>query len=71
MYICICKGVTQRQLLAAIDNGAKSVRDLRQQCDVCNCCGKCAPDVKRVLAERTSEAPAQPVAPGMGKPVPA
>lgn len=71
MYICICKGVTKRQLLAAIDDGARTVRDLRQQCDVCNCCGKCAPDVKSVLAEGVSDRMEEPVEPGIGEPMPA
>lgn len=53
MYICICHAVTKRQLLTAIDNGARTMRELRQQFDLCNCCGKCGPDIRCVLAEAT------------------
>ena len=55
MYICICKAVTRRELVSAIDSGARTMRELRQQCDVANCCGKCQPEVKGVLAEHTNE----------------
>jgi len=59
LYICICHAVTKRQLLTAIDDGARTMRELSQQLGVGTCCGKCGPDVRCALAEATQ--PAEPV----------
>jgi len=56
VYICICHAVTKRQLLTAIDNGARTMRELRQQFDLCNSCGKCGPDIRCTLAEAMARA---------------
>jgi bacterioferritin-associated ferredoxin len=42
MYVCLCKGVTDGQIIAAIAEGAASVRDVRDQLGVMTECGKCA-----------------------------
>ncbi len=55
MYVCICKGVTDRQIRAAIDEGATTMRALRRELDVCNGCGKCGPDVRELLDEARLE----------------
>ena len=51
MYICLCKGVTDHQIRAAIAEGACSMRDLRAALDVANQCGKCGRDCKSLLNE--------------------
>lgn len=55
MYVCICKGVTDRQIRRAIDDGAHSVRCLRRELDVCTDCGKCAREVRKLLADARAE----------------
>jgi len=52
MYVCICHAVTDRQIRKAVDEGARTMRDLRQQLGVCSSCGKCGPCAKELLAER-------------------
>lgn len=42
MYVCLCKGVTDHQIRAAADNGAKSFREARRELDLASQCGKCA-----------------------------
>ncbi len=45
MYVCICKGVTDRQIEAEIRNGAASMGDLSRRLGVatrCGACGRCA-----------------------------
>ncbi len=49
MYICICNGVTDSQIRAAVDAGATSIRQLNQQLSVGNCCGKCTKAAKDVM----------------------
>ncbi len=41
MYICICNGVTERDVRQAIDGGASNIRDLNRSLQVGSCCGKC------------------------------
>jgi bacterioferritin-associated ferredoxin len=41
MYVCICNGVTDSQILQAVEEGANTVRELNKTLSVGNCCGKC------------------------------
>jgi bacterioferritin-associated ferredoxin len=58
MYVCVCNAVTDRQIRQAIDAGARSMRDLRQQLGVCSDCGKCGPCARELLTE--AKRPAEP-----------
>jgi bacterioferritin-associated ferredoxin len=49
MYICICHGVTDTQIEAAIDNGSTSMKQLSSELKVGSQCGKCCQCTKRVL----------------------
>ncbi|MDD3517651.1 MAG: bacterioferritin-associated ferredoxin [Chromatiales bacterium] len=57
MYICICKGVTDRQIRHAVENGAASMRELREQLGVCSDCGKCGQCAKGILREHLASRP--------------
>ncbi len=41
MYVCLCKGITDSQIRAAIEDGASSVREVRNSLGVASQCGKC------------------------------
>ena len=56
MYICLCQGITDRDIRAAIDDGADSMRDLRARLGVTTQCGKCACHVRAILKEEKSGA---------------
>jgi bacterioferritin-associated ferredoxin len=49
MYICICNGVTEREIRGAADLGCSTLDDLSRDLGVATCCGKCAPEARRVL----------------------
>jgi len=51
MYVCVCKAVTDRQLRAAVADGATSMRKLRQTLGVCSDCGTCGPYARELLRE--------------------
>ncbi|WP_431604117.1 (2Fe-2S)-binding protein [Candidatus Methylocalor cossyra] len=52
MYICICNRVTDGEIRRAMDQrGPCTLRDLRRELGVCSQCGKCAPEVRRLLRE--------------------
>lgn len=51
MYVCLCRAVTDRQIKLAVENGARSMRELREKLGVCSACGKCGPCAKSFLAK--------------------
>lgn len=54
MYVCVCRAVTDRQIRHAVESGARSMRDLREQLGVCSSCGKCGPCAKNLIDELAS-----------------
>ena len=42
MYVCLCHGVTDRDIRAAVCNGATRMRDLAKELGVATECGRCA-----------------------------
>ncbi len=51
MYVCLCRGVTERSVCAAIAAGACSVQDLAAGCGAGSRCGGCLPSIERILEE--------------------
>ncbi len=57
MYVCICNAVTDKDIIQAAENGANSLKDLRNELNVATCCGRCATCAKGLIKqcnERTS-----------------
>lgn len=42
MYVCLCHGVTDRDIRAAVCNGATRMSDLARELKVATECGSCA-----------------------------
>ena len=42
MYICICNAITERQVLASVEQGSATLADLQADLGVATCCGCCA-----------------------------
>ena len=51
MYVCLCKGITDTQIRAAIQDGASSLRDVRNSLGVASQCGKCGILTREILRE--------------------
>ena len=51
MYICLCKGITDTQIRAAIEDGASSLRDLRNNLGVASQCGKCSVLTRQIVRD--------------------
>lgn len=57
MFVCICNGITERQIRAAIDEGASSVPELAARLGVASGCGCCAEFAASLISEsRAGEA---------------
>lgn len=50
MYVCLCKGVTDAQVRAAVAAGARNVADLSLACEAGAGCGGCHRLLARMLA---------------------
>lgn len=42
MYICICNAINERQVLASVDRGSRTLADLQADVGVATVCGCCA-----------------------------
>jgi bacterioferritin-associated ferredoxin len=51
MYVCICHGITDRQICRAVDQGAASLDDIQMQLPVGACCGRCVDSARAVIRE--------------------
>ena len=59
MYVCLCNGVTDGEIRAAVDEGAASLVDLQSRLPVAVCCGCCADTARDIVDEhlRTRASP--------------
>jgi bacterioferritin-associated ferredoxin len=51
MYVCVCSGITDRQIVAAVEDGVCSVDELGHVLGVGICCGRCKPCAKALVDE--------------------
>lgn len=51
MYVCICHGVTEKDIQKAAKNGAASLNDVKQMTGASSGCGSCADMTLDVLLE--------------------
>ena len=49
MYVCICNAVTDSAIRAAVEDGARSLRDLSAQTGCSTQCGRCVPVAREVM----------------------
>ncbi len=51
MYVCICKAVSEKRIVKAVDEGATTLKDLREATGLGTGCGKCVPQAYQQLRE--------------------
>ncbi|MCC7460968.1 MAG: (2Fe-2S)-binding protein, partial [Gammaproteobacteria bacterium] len=51
MYVCVCHGITERQICEALDEGATSLGEIQRQLPVGSCCGRCLDTAHDVVIE--------------------
>ena len=51
MYICICNALKDKELAAAVSADVRSVSDVFRRCGHRPQCGKCLPDVARMIED--------------------
>jgi bacterioferritin-associated ferredoxin len=55
MYICLCKAVTDSEIVDAIDQGAHQLSHLEETLRVGTGCGCCRDSAQQLIDERLSE----------------
>jgi bacterioferritin-associated ferredoxin len=58
MFVCVCNGITHRQIEEAIDRGATSLEDLTDALGVAAGCGTCAAFTRQLLSQALEGRPA-------------
>lgn len=56
MYVCLCKGITDKDVEGAISAGAGSYADVRSQLGVGTQCGQCASYTKTLVRKTVEQA---------------
>lgn len=51
MQVCHCHGVNDKQIKAAVEAGAETLRDLHRELKIGKTCGRCLPQARRVLEQ--------------------
>ena len=55
MYVCICKGITDTQIRAAVQDGASSLSDVNSALGVASQCGKCGIMAREIVRESLND----------------
>jgi bacterioferritin-associated ferredoxin len=55
MYVCLCKAITDKEVIEAIDAGADSTEALGDQLGVGTCCGCCRDFTNELIDQRLAE----------------
>ena len=49
MFVCLCHGVTDKQIKQAVHQGASTVKHIAKELNVATQCGKCAQATKIII----------------------
>lgn len=63
MYVCVCKGVSDRIVLATIRAGARTVNDVSKRCGAGSDCGACRGTIRDMLEDGDADCPYSSSAP--------
>jgi bacterioferritin-associated ferredoxin len=55
MYVCLCKGITDTQIRAAVQDGASSLREVNRNLGVASQCGKCGLTARDIVRESLND----------------
>lgn len=55
MYVCVCHGITDRQIRRVVDQGARSLTDVQMTLPVAGCCGRCEDSARAVIREHCGQ----------------
>jgi len=56
MYVCVCRAVSDSKIRHAVEQGACTMRALKDQLGVGGVCGRCVPEARQLISERRKQA---------------
>jgi bacterioferritin-associated ferredoxin len=56
MYVCVCHGITDRQIRRAVEQGACSLGEVQMKLPVGGCCGRCEGTARELIREHAEQA---------------
>jgi bacterioferritin-associated ferredoxin len=51
MYVCVCRAVSDKKIRHAVEQGACSLRALKDQLGVGSVCGRCVPETRQLIEQ--------------------
>jgi bacterioferritin-associated ferredoxin len=63
MFVCLCRGVTAREVARAVKCGACTSKQVASMCGAGSDCGRCRPTVRSIIASAVAHAVASDMAP--------
>ena len=55
MYVCLCKSVTDSDIIEAVNGGVRTMRQLARQTGCSSNCGRCAVTAAEILGQATGQ----------------
>lgn len=55
MYVCLCKAITDSDILDAVNGGVRTMRQLARQTGCSSNCGRCAVTAAEILGSATAK----------------
>jgi bacterioferritin-associated ferredoxin len=49
MYVCMCRAVSHTTVLVVIEEGARTVEEISEQCRAASACGRCRDNLAQLL----------------------
>ncbi|NUQ78659.1 MAG: (2Fe-2S)-binding protein [Polyangiaceae bacterium] len=56
MYVCLCRGISDKEIKQLVNAGVSSVEEIMQCTGAGTCCGTCVPEIA-ALVEETADRP--------------
>jgi bacterioferritin-associated ferredoxin len=56
MYVCLCNGISDRQIRECVDRGAASLNDVQARLPVASCCGHCEETARELIESHLESA---------------
>lgn len=50
MYVCLCNGISDRQIREVVDRGAGTLPEVQCYLPVANCCGRCEDTAQEIIS---------------------
>lgn len=55
MLVCVCNGVSDKDIDAAIHEGATECRQIRKSLSIGKCCGQCTSYAKDLISDKMAD----------------